>query len=206
MEIKLYVEGGGNGSHRRATIKLQQGFNTFFKELKEAAHAKKIGFKIIPAGDTQSTYDDFIFSIKNSPQSFNLLLVDSDEALDDNESARAFLQKKHQKWKLKTVNDEQCHLMVQIMESWFLADIKELGNFYGKDFKKNVLPKNQDVEKIPKADVEDKLKRATEKTTKGDYHKIKHGAELLEKIDVEKVRQASKHCNRLFETIYLQIS
>ena len=95
MEIKLYVEGGGKGSHKRATIKLQQGFDGFFRELKTAARAKKISFKIIPAGNTQSTYDDFIFSVEHSPQSFNLLLVDSDEAVAANQTARAFLQNKY---------------------------------------------------------------------------------------------------------------
>ena len=134
MEIKLYVEGGGKGSHKRATIKLQQGFDSFFTEIIELARIKKISFKIIPAGNTQSTYDDFIFSVENSPQSFNLLLVDSDDALDEDESARAFLQKKYKKWKLKTVKDEQCHLMVQIMESWFIADVDALKQFYGQGF------------------------------------------------------------------------
>ena len=150
MDIKLYVEGGGKGSHKRATIKLQQGFDAFFRELKDAAQSKKISFKIIPAGNTQSTYDDFIFSVENSPQSFNFLLVDSDDAVAENESARAFLQKKYKKWKLQKVKDEQCHLFVQIMESWFIAHVDALKEFYGQGFKESTIPKNKNVEMIEK--------------------------------------------------------
>ena len=201
MEIKLYVEGGGKGSHKRATIKLQQGFDSFFKEIKELARSKKISFKIIPAGNTQSTYDDFIFSVENSPQSFNLLLVDSDDALGENEPARSFLQKKYKKWKLKTVKDEQCHLMVRIMESWLIADVDALKEFYGQGFNAGAIPKNRNVEEITKEQIEKSLKSAIAKTNKNEYHKIEHGAKLLEKINPKKVCEAAPHCEKLFDEI-----
>lgn len=206
MEIKLYVEGGGKGSHKRATIKIQQGFDAFFKELKEAARNKKISFKIIPSSDTQTTYDDFIRSVENSPLSFNLLLVDSDAAIDENESARSFLQKKYGKWKLQKIEDKQCHLMVQIMESWFLADVDALKSFYGKEFKESAIPKNKNVEAIEKERVEKSLKTATVKTQKGEYHKIEHGTKILELINTKKVRDAALHCQKLFEAILEEIS
>ena len=206
MEIKLYVEGGGKGSHKRATIKLQQGFDAFFRELKNAAHGKKISFKIIPAGNTQSTYEDFIFSVENSPQSFNLMLVDSDDAVAENESARAFLQRKYKKWNLQTVKDEQCHLMVRIMESWFIADVKALKEFYGQGFKERAIPKNRNVETIEKERVENALQTATAKTKKAEYHKINHGAKILELVNPQKVREAAPHCRKLFEVISGKIS
>lgn len=201
-EIKLYVEGGGKGSNKRATIKLQQGFDAFLQELKNAAHDKKISLKVIPSGNTTSTYDDFIFSVENSPQSFNLLLVDSDEAVAKGESARDFLQKKYKKWKLQKIEDRQCHLMVQIMESWFIADVDALKDFYGQDFRENSIPKNRtNVEAIEKNTVESALKNATAKTQKGEYQKIGHGAKILEKISPQKVRAAAPHCNELFKNI-----
>lgn len=201
MEIKLYVEGGGKGSHKRATIKLQQGLDAFFRRLKDAAREKRIGFKIIPAGNTQNTYDDFILSVKISPQSFNLLLVDSDEAVAANQTARAFLQNKYRKWDLQIVTDEQCHLMVQIMESWFIADVAALKNYYGREFKDSAIPKNKNVETIAKKTIEKSLETATAKTQKAEYHKIEHGAKLLELVNPQKVRKAAPHCERLFATI-----
>ena len=205
MEIKLYVEGGGKGSHKLATIKLQQGFDAFFRDLKNAARAKKISFKIIPSSNTQTTYEDFLISVRNSPQSFNLLLVDSDEAIAENETARDFLQKKYKKWLLKTIKDEQCHLMVQIMESWFLADVDALKSFYGREFKESAIPKRKNVETIAKDTVEKSLAAATAKTQKAEYHKIEHGAKILELINPQKVRESAPHCKRLFETIAKEI-
>ncbi|MDQ3179262.1 MAG: DUF4276 family protein [Acidobacteriota bacterium] len=201
MEIKLYVEGGGKGSHKRATIKLQQGFDSFFKKLKDAAQSRKISFRIIPSGNSQNTYEDFIRSVENSPQSFNVMLVDSDDALAENESARDFLQKKYKKWKLKKIADEQCHLMVQIMESWFIADVDALKKFYGQGFNSNAIPKNSNVETIAKSRVESSLKTAILKTNKSEYHKIVHGAKLLELINPQKICEAAPHCRELFKII-----
>ncbi len=201
MNIKLYVEGGGKGSHKVATIKLQQGFNTFFRELKELAREKKINLTVLPSGNTQNTYEDFLLSHENSPQNFNLLLVDSDDALAENETPRTFLQKKYKKWKLQNVKDEQCHLMVRIMESWFIADVDALKNFYGQKFSSNSIPKSRNVETIEKPRVLNLIKTAIFKTNKNEYHKIEHGAKILEKINPQKVREVAPHCRRLFETI-----
>lgn len=200
-DIKLYVEGGGKGTSKNATIRMQQGFDSFFKELKAIAQDKKISFRIIPSSNTQTTYDDFTLSVKTSPQSFNMLLVDSDEAVEENETSRAFLQRKYKKWKLDAIQDEQCHLMVQIMEAWFIADIDALKKFYGQNFKESAIPKNKNVEAIEKDKVEKALKAATAKTSKGEYQKISHGGKLLEIIDSIKVRKAARHCERLFVAI-----
>ena len=201
-EIKLYVEGGGRGTNKNATIKLQQGFDAFLRELKDAARDKKISFKVIPSGSTTDTFEEFIFSVENSPQSFNLLLVDSDEAIAAGETARDFLQRKYKKWKLQKISDEQCHLMVQVMESWFIADVEALKDFYGQNFRESAIPKHQNnVETIEKATVENSLKKATAKTQKGEYQKIGHGAKILEKINPRKVREAAPHCEKLFDSI-----
>ena len=205
-EIKLYVEGGGKGSHKVATIKMQQGFDAFFGEIKDAARKNKISFKVIPSSNTQSTYDDFIRSVDNSPQSFNVLLVDSDEPVGEDETARNFLQKKYKKWKLQKIEENQCHLMVQVMESWFFADKDKLAGFYGQSFNRNAFAKTTNVEKIAKANVESGLANATKNTQKGEYHKTRHGAKLLELINPSKVRKASLHCERLFQTILENIS
>jgi hypothetical protein len=88
------------------------------------------------------------------------------------------------------------------MESWFIADVDALKEFYGQEFKVSAIPKNRmNVEAIEKEKVESSLKAATIKTQKEEYHKIKHGAKILELINPKKVRQAAPHCRRLFETI-----
>lgn len=201
MEIKLYVEGGGKGTNKAATIRMQQGFDSFFKELKDAAREKRISFRIIPSSDTETTYKDFMLSRRASPESFNMLLVDSDEPVDKDKPARVFLQEKHKKWDLSEVAEERCHLMVQIMEAWFIADIDALKKFYGQGFNENAIPKTKNVETVAKETLEKALKAATAKTQKEEYHKIKHGGRLLELIDSQKVREAAFRCREIFRVI-----
>lgn len=201
MDIKLYVEGGGKGSHKRATIKLQQGFGAFFGELKDLARERKISFVILPSGNTQSTYDEFIRSVAGAPEKLNLLLVDSDDAVPAGQTARAFLQNKYKKWKLQAVEDSRCHLMVRTMESWFVADLDALEKFYGQNFQRSAFPKNPNVEAIDKAAIENALDAVSSRTKKENYQKIEHGAKILESISAEKVRNAAPYCKKLFKVI-----
>ena len=71
--------------------------------------------------------------------------------------------------------------MVQVMESWFLADPDTLKAFYGREFRAGSLPRNQNIEQISKQDVERGLKHATSVTKKGDYYdnKGKHSFAIL---------------------------
>ena len=93
--------------------------------------------------------------------------------------------------------DDQCHLMVQVMESWFLADADALESFYGSGFRKQALPRNPNVEQIPKEDVLRGLDRAARGTQKGGYSKGKHGFEILASLDPITVKQAAPYANRL---------
>ena len=85
------------------------------------------------------------------------------------------------------------------MESWFLADQKTLALFYGQGFNSNALPKQTNIDKIYKNDVNQGLDAATRHTkTKGKYHKTRHGFDILTQIEPHKVRQASEHAELLF--------
>ena len=96
--------------------------------------------------------------------------------------------------------DEQCHLMVQVMESWFLANADVLVSFYGQDFQKQVLPADPNIERVPKQDVLNKLAQAT-RNTKGGYKKGTHSFEILEKLDPGKVRAASRYADRFMKAL-----
>ncbi len=88
--------------------------------------------------------------------------------------------------------------MVQVMESWFLADRRVLADYYGQGFTAGSLPGQPNIELISKQDVFRALKQASKNTkTKGEYHKTKHGFDLLELIDPNLVRAASGHAERL---------
>ncbi len=98
--------------------------------------------------------------------------------------------------------DDQCHLMVEVMGSWFLADRKALGEFYGQGYQENALSPNQQIEQISKEDVLDGLVQATRSTTKGRYDKGAHSFEILAKLDPAKVKNASPYANRFIEALF----
>jgi Domain of unknown function (DUF4276) len=204
--IRIYIE--GDKKSKNSNISLREGFSSFFSELKEKAKEKRIKFDVILCGNTSETYKDFLLGVKYHQNSFVAFLIDSDDEIGKAETPKSFLQRqeKSKNWDFENVEDNQCHLMVQIMESWFLADIETLKSFYGQNFKHNAIPKQPNIEKIGKLDVEKSLDKATNETSKGAYHKTKHGSELLTKIETAKVKEKAKHCNRLFETIIENIS
>ncbi len=182
-------------------IALREGFHNFFGELIERAREKSIKFRIIMCGSKFITFKDFLSAAKIYPDSFVSFLIDADDVVGEEETAKSFLQKQNSSWHWQTVNEEQCFLMVQVMESWFLADVDALANYYGQNFNRNTLAKIKKVEKIAKSDVQMSLTEATKNTQKGEYHKTKHGAKLLELINPKKVRAAAPHCEKMFAAL-----
>lgn len=196
VKIRIYIEGGGDDNNTKRQIR--QGFSNFLKELVDIARNKRIRWQIIICGSRHHAFRDFKNALESHPDAFNVLLVDSEAAV--NKTPWEHL-KDRDKWESLDVDDTHCHLMVQVMESWFIADIDALKRFYGQGFKENAIPKNPNVEKINKLELESALKIATKDTSKGEYHKIKHGAILLAQVNVTKVRSASPHCDRLFKIL-----
>ncbi|GBE93127.1 DUF4276 family protein [Nostoc cycadae] len=197
-EVRIYVEGGGDGKNTKALIR--QGFSQFLNPLVELARSQKIKWNIIICGSRNNAFQDFKNALKNHPEAFNVLLVDA-EAPVKVESPWQHLKLRDNWNKPSEVDDSQCHLMVQAVEAWFIADIETLKKFYGQGFKENAISKNPNVETIAKDNLEPSLKAATSQTTKGEYHKINHASKLLELLDVATVRQASPYCDRLFTTL-----
>jgi hypothetical protein len=94
--------------------------------------------------------------------------------------------------------------MVQIMESWFIADRQALVGFYKDCFYEGALPGSaENVEVIPKADVLKGLDSATRDSKKGKYsrNKRQHAQELLARINPARVQHSSAECARLFHCL-----
>ncbi|BAY88906.1 MULTISPECIES: DUF4276 family protein [unclassified Tolypothrix] len=194
-EIRIYIEGGGYGKNTKALIR--QGFSQLFKPLVELAKSQRIKWDIIICGSRNNAFRNFKNAIKSHPDAFNVLLVDA-EAPVKIDSPWAHLKFRDNWDKPAGVDDSHCHLMVQAMEAWLVADIETLKKFYGQGFKENAIPKNSNVETIDKESLEPILKSATRSTTKGEYHKINHASKLLALLDLTKIRNASPYCDRLF--------
>ncbi len=204
-EIRIYIEGDTKQKGKNTDITLRQGFNYFFRALIDEANHKNITLRPITYGSKYETFKKFLDGAEEYPDSFVLFLLDSDAPIAEDDTPKSFLQKQNPLWHLQSAAENQCHLMVQMMESWFFADKDKLAEFYGQNFNRNALSKNTNVEKIAKADVESGLANATKNTQKGEYHKTRHGAKILEIIDPQKVREVAPHCDRFFETIKEEI-
>lgn len=190
-EIRIYVEGGGDSNNTKRQIR--EGFNSFLKDLKQVARDKKIKWDIIACGSRDTAFRDFMNALEDHPHAFNLLLVDSEGSVPPSSSPRQYL-KDTKNWNLDRLDGDQCHLMVQMMEAWFISDIVALRKIYKQELKENLIPKSP-VEEVN--DPKSILKRATS----GKYQEIQHVRELLKTINVKTVRAASPHCDRLFKAL-----
>ncbi len=195
-EIRIYVEGGGDQRSGKAAV--QEGFGKFLSPLKEMARERRIRWYVVACGSRQSAFDDFGIALRQHRDAFNVLLVDAEGPVTG--SPWEHLQNRDH-WQIQGIPGDHCHLMVQVMEAWIIADIETLRKFYGQGFNSNSIPRRKDVELIAKGDVQRALTQATQNTQKGEYHKILHGPKILGLVDVSKVRNRARHCNRMFTTL-----
>lgn len=190
VKKQVYVEGGSRG---RLAKQCRIALSTF---LNKAGVARQ-SFQIVACGSRGDAYAKFsVDAGKGRPA---ILLVDAENPVTAL-SPWQHLQAIDGWGRPSGAMDDQCHLMVQIMESWFLADTDVLQSFYGRDFARQSLPAGQDIEAIPKQDVLDGLDQATRYTTKGRYKKA-HSFELLQMLDPSKVRKRSPHVERFIQVV-----
>ncbi len=195
-EIRIYVEGGGDQRSGKASV--QEGFSKFLSSLKERARERHILLYVVACGSRQSAFDAFDIALRQHRDAFNVLLVDAEGPVS--QSPWKHLRDRDH-WSIQGIPDAHCHLMVHVMEAWAIADLETLRRFYGPGFNQKSIPGQEDVESIPKADLERALVRATRNTQKGEYHKIRHGPKILALADVSKVRNRARHCDRMFKTL-----
>jgi hypothetical protein len=177
---------------------MRAGFNSFLDSLVQSARQKNVRWDIILCGSRNQAFEDFEIALRRHPDAFNVLLVDSEGevVLAPWEHLR-----RQEGVKIPKLDGEHCHLMAQAMEAWIIADPEALESYYGKGFHRSAIPRREDVEAIPKADLFKALNRATNQTEKGAYQKVDHGAELLKRIDPRQVRSRARHCDLFFKAL-----
>ena len=124
---------------------------------------------MLPCGNRDAAYDDFCRALKTYSKAFNILLVDSEVSVPAGKTQWQHLKDLNNKWECPPgVSDNQCFLMIESMETWLIADMKALKEFYGQGFLPNAIPKAADIESINKKSLLDALEHATVNTkTKG---------------------------------------
>ena len=192
VSIKLYVEGGGDS--RILKTACRRGFSKFIEQAGAAGRMPSI----VACGSRENAYQSFRKACASGE--YAMLLVDAEEpvtAVGPWEHLKG-----HDNWdRPASGTNQQCHLMVQAMESWFLADMAALVSYYGQGFRPQALPPNPNIEDVPKPEVENRLNQATRDTQKGPYSKGKHSFEILERLDPAKVVLASPYAKGFIEAI-----
>jgi hypothetical protein len=197
MNIHIYVEGGGDQTAQKAL--LRNGLDAFFKPLKDAARIKRHDWRLVPCGGRHQAWDAFL-NANTEPGRINFLLVDSECPVEAGDDSCQHLAK-NENWVDPKATTERIFLMIQCMETWLIADSVTLKSWYGQGFNGAALPKQINLETVPKQGLYSSLANATRQTQKGAYSKIKHASELLKQIDSQKVRQRCPEANRFFEVI-----
>jgi len=201
-EVRLYIEGGGHAASR---LRLKKAFRAFLRDLDERAERHGIKLRPLPFGDRQRTFDAFRFALEDHVDDFIVLLVDSEAPVKAKGPWTHLKYDSGDNWDNPGCEDKNCHLMVQTMEAWLIADLPKLEAYFGRGFHAKSLPATVNVEEIPKRRLEDALKKASRGTKKGRYDKGEHSAAILRVIRPSEVRRKAPHCKRLFDTLAAEI-
>ena len=176
--------------------------DTFLADLKNAVRANRQRWRLVPCGGRRNAYDTFQNARDHAEDGETVvLLVDSEAAVTADTPNEHLRTRRGDGWDLAGVSEDHVHMMVQTVETWIVADPDALTAYYGQGFQANALPARRDLEDEGKAAVTRALERATGRTQKGAYHKIRHAGDLLAVIDPATVRQRCGHCERLFAVL-----
>ena len=193
VRVKVYVEGGGETRHQRRNLRKA------FAQFVEKAGLRGNMPRVIACGPRAAAFDDFKDGHRE-PGSIAILLVDSEGPVTA-DTPWQHLQDRDGWDRPPHTDTDQCHLMVQVMESWFVADREALADFYGSGFRSSAIPQWPEIEEVPKMDVLSRLRQATSSTRNGSYRKGRHGFEMLGQLDPNRVMKASPHATRFVNSL-----
>lgn len=197
-EVVIYLEGGGD--IRETQAQLRQGMDAFLRSLREMADSRGWRWRLVAFGGREHAFRRWSRAVEREPALLHVLLVDSEEEIT-RPPCEHLRRRKGDGWVIDMALEPQVHLMAQCMEAWLVADPDGMAGYYGKNFDPGPLPRRTNLEEEPKQSVYDALRRATERTSKGAYGKIKHASALLARVDPNKARDRCPHCERLFGTL-----
>ena len=199
MRVTVYVEGGGDSAELKGQCR--KGF----RELLVKAGFEGRLPRVVPCGPRDRAFRDFGRALRKG-NGYPILLVDSedpvagaDRAEADPSGAWRHLAERDGWTKPSDAEDDQAQLMVMTMETWLLADRRTLITYF-PDMNANALPP-ADADLENRREPDDALRKATQHSSKGRYHKGNHSFDLLGKIQPEKLKTRLPHFRRFVETL-----
>ena len=155
--------------------------------------------RVVRGEGREQTFDKFKTALqRQKPNELSLLLVDSEGPVTAEQSAWQRLRNRDNWEQPPGADDNSAYLMVQVMETWFLADRDTLRSFFGPSLNENHFRQWQNLEEIPLDTVLNTLERATINCQKS-YSKGRVSFELLGQIDPQTVAAACPHADQLLQ-------
>ena len=190
--VRIYIEGGGNHDHNLERL-FRRSWTEFFKAAKLQGHAPRI----VRGGARGRTFRLFRNALTSSgPDDLPVLLVDSEAPVAPTHGVWRHLQA-HDGWgRPPDAGDDQAFLMVQVMETWLLADRHALRRYFGSQFAESRIPLWPELEGVPKDAVIEALTKASSGCRKR-YAKGKVSFELLAQVGPDRVVAACPHAKAL---------
>ena len=157
--------------------------------------------KVVRGGSRTQTFDRFATdTMERSTDIVPLLLVDSEHPVETGHSVWQHLRAGDGWNKPVGAGEDDAFLMVQVMETWFLADRDALREFFGSRFAENALGQWAELEDVPKETVLGALRNATERCQK-HYAKGRVSFELLAQVDPARVEASCPHGKALLKRL-----
>lgn len=197
VKVKIFIEGGGDSD--RQGRQFRPAWRDFF-------HSEGLAGRlpaVVRGGSRDKTFARFAAAVKDArPGELPILLVDSEGPVASGHSAWQHLQDPapgRAGWQRPAgTSEEQAFLMVQTMETWFLADPAALQTYFGPSFRASRLPQRRDLENVPKDTVLQALENATS-DCRQQYAKGTVSFEILARIDAKQVAERCPDAKRLMD-------
>jgi hypothetical protein len=191
VRVRIVIEGGGSGETPDKDFR--QAWTQFF----ESAGLVGRMPRVVRGEGRQQTLDKFRTALQSQRRNeVVILLVDSEGPVVPGRSAWEHLHNQDNWVQPPGAANDSAFLMVQVMETWFLADRGTLRQFFGSALNENHFRQWLDLEAVPKDTVIDALERATANCQK-PYSKGRVSFGLLGRIDPVRVANSCPHANYL---------
>ena len=197
MSLKLIVEGGGDRKSKSLNRECRRAFAEF---LGKAGLAGRLP-SIEAAGGREQAYDAFRTAHARDSRTV-MLLVDAEAPVTASDTW-THLQTRDGWTRPAGATNDQCHLMVQVMESWSLADRasacrSSTTRAFGRRRCQGIPGRsNRSLRWMSKM----ALNGLLGPPQRGRYHKGRHSFEILASLDPAKVTAASPYARRFVQTL-----
>lgn len=157
--------------------------------------------RVVAGGGRRPTFELFQTAVQtHRPNVLPILLVDSEEAVTPGHSVWQHLNARDGWSRPAGSTDDQAFLMVQVTETWLVADRPALQRYFGPDFKNGVVPAWPDLEAVDKDAIYKALDDGTRNCRK-KYAKGKVSFELVGDVDPTAVEGKCPHAHTFLATM-----